>query len=265
MTRQLDAPRLGAALAGTPWQVELVAQTGSTNTDLRAAALRGDAGPGHLLLAEHQHDGRGRSGRRWECAPGTGLTFSVLVDPAPVALARWGWLPLLAGLALADAGRHSSGVALRVKWPNDVLADDGAKIAGILCERVDTARGPLAIIGIGVNVSAAADQLPVATAGSFATAGAPGVDRVALLVAIARRLEARLATWRAAGGDAAAAGLADAYAAASATLGTEVSVELPGGSRVSGIAVRIDDSGALVLHTVDGERTVAAGDVTEAG
>jgi BirA family biotin operon repressor/biotin-[acetyl-CoA-carboxylase] ligase len=258
----LDASALSAALLSTAWHVDVVVETESTNTDLRNAASEATAQPGHVLVAEHQRAGRGRLGRRWESAPGTGLTFSALVAPTEAPLDRWGWLPLLTGLAVAEAVEATAGVPLKVKWPNDVLSAGGLKIAGVLCERVDTAAGPLAVVGIGLNVTAGPDQLPVPTAGSLAMLGATTTDRPALLAAILDRLAARLAEWLAQGGDAAAAGLLDAYAARSATLGQQIVVAAPGGQQIAGEATHVDLSGALVLRTVDGTSTVAAGDVT---
>jgi BirA family biotin operon repressor/biotin-[acetyl-CoA-carboxylase] ligase len=263
VTGPLDEGKLVGALSGGSWRARVVAQTGSTNADLRAAAQCGEATAGQVLVAEYQSAGRGRLGRRWESAPGLGLTFSLLVDPAPVPPESWGWLPLLTGLAVAEAGRATAGVPLRVKWPNDVLADDGRKVAGILCERVEAPAGPLSIVGIGVNVGAGADQLPVPTAASLADLGAPNVDRIELLAAILTGFELRLRAWRAHRGDAGAAGLAHSYLAACSTLGGYVSITLPGGGRLSGKALRIDAAGALVVDTVDGERTVTAGDVAE--
>jgi BirA family biotin operon repressor/biotin-[acetyl-CoA-carboxylase] ligase len=92
-------------------------------------------------------------------------------------------------------------------------------------------------------------------------AGATTTHRPALLAAILERLADRLDGWLAHAGDAAAAGLMDAYAATSATLGRDVVVAAPGGEEIAGTAVNIDPTGALVLRTVDGERTVSAGDV----
>lgn len=248
------------------------AETGSTNADLRAAVTAGEAKPGHVVIAEFQRAGRGRLDRKWESPAGAGLLFSVLVDPGAVPVERWGWLPLLSGMAIAEAGRAVAGVELRVKWPNDVLSLDGRKVAGVLCERVDVAahgraegsradaRG-MAIVGIGLNVSTDAEHLPVPHAGSLAMAGAGRIDRPTLLAAVLERLDARLDAWRASDGDAATAGLADLYLAVSATLGRDVMVDLPGGEVLAGHALRVDSAGALVLRTVDGERRIAAGDL----
>src|SRR5436190_8723039 len=132
----LVAARLNGALSLQPglWrEVRVVGETGSTNADLLAEARSG-AGEGLVLVAEEQTAGRGRMGRRWISAPRSALTFSVLLRPAGVPAALLGWLPLLAGVAIASALRETAGVDASLKWPNDVIAG-GAKLAGILAER----------------------------------------------------------------------------------------------------------------------------------
>src|ERR671937_1040983 len=81
--------------------VEVAGRTGSTNADLLARALRGEP-EGVVLAAEEQTAGRGRMGRTWVAPPRAALTFSMLLRPA-VPPARRGWLPLLAGVAVAEA------------------------------------------------------------------------------------------------------------------------------------------------------------------
>jgi BirA family biotin operon repressor/biotin-[acetyl-CoA-carboxylase] ligase len=261
----LDEASLRAALPPGPWQLTLLAGTGSTNADVRAAAAAG-ARPGSLVVAEHQSAGRGRLDRTWTSPPGAGLTFSVLVRPEGTPAARWGWLPLLTGLAVAEAAR-GAGVDARVKWPNDVLAPDpgdGAwrKLAGILVERVDTPDGPAAVVGIGLNVTTAPADLPVPTATSLALAGATDLDRPRLLGAVLGALARWFEAWHAAGGDAEACGLAAAYRAASATIGQEVAVALGADPPTTGVATGIDADGSLQLRTATGPRSVAAGDVS---
>src|SRR5215468_10429170 len=111
--------------------VEVVGRTGSTNADLLARALRGEP-EGVVLAAEEQTAGRGRMGRTWVAPPYAALTFSLLTRPG-VPPARRGWLPLLAGVAVATAVTELTGVEARLKWPNDVLVGE-AKLAGILAE-----------------------------------------------------------------------------------------------------------------------------------
>ena len=170
----LDARALRRALQvgqpGSWWRdLTVVGSTGSTNADLAAAARTGEAGqPGGaaVLVAEHQLTGRGRLNRSWQAPFRSALTVSVLVHPqAPMA--RWPWLPLLSGVAVAEAVRRAAGVDATLKWPNDVLVED-RKLAGVLVERVETPVGPAAVLGIGLNVSATRAELPVVAATSLA-------------------------------------------------------------------------------------------------
>src|SRR5216683_4439189 len=122
----LDAAALNSSAVrpGGLWRaVQVTARTGSTNADLLERARDG-ASEGLVLAAEEQTSGRGRMGRAWVSPPGTALTFSVLLRPAGVPPARRGWLPLLAGVAVATAVRAVSGVGARLKWPNDVLVGE---------------------------------------------------------------------------------------------------------------------------------------------
>lgn len=249
--------RLRDRLAPSWGPVALVEQTGSTNADLAAAGRAGTAAAGSVLVTELQVAGRGRQDRGWHAPSGQALTFSVLVEPG-VPAARWGWLPLLAGVALVDAVRAVADVPVRLKWPNDLLAPDGHKLAGILVERVDAA---LAVVGIGINVRQSAAELPVATATSLALVTGQPVDRGDLLVAVLAELAGRLGEWQVAGD--LGAGLRSAYVDRSATVGTDVRVHLPGDRVLDGTAVEVDVEGRLVVRPSAGgdDRAVAAGDV----
>ncbi|WP_435600713.1 biotin--[acetyl-CoA-carboxylase] ligase [Streptomyces sp. C10-9-1] len=254
--------RRGILVPGGLWtSLEVVASTGSTNADLveRAASLE----EGAVLVAEEQTAGRGRLDRSWTAPARSGLFVSVLLRPgAGVPVERWGWLPLLAGVAAATGLARSAGTDMSLKWPNDLLVTvDGEerKAGGILAER---AGGDAVVLGIGVNVTLRADELPVPGAGSLALADAVSTDRDPLLRSVLRALEEWYARWRAAGGDPAASGLQEAYAAGCATLGRTVRAELPGGRELTGEAVALDADGRLVVSGADGERTpVGAGDV----
>lgn len=208
--------------------------------------------PGTLVVADHQTAGRGRLDRHWETPPGTALTFSAVVDPR-LADEDWPLLPLATALAVAEGLRRAARVDPQVKWPNDLLLDDG-KVAGILLERVPGPPGsprPLAVIGIGINVGMTREQLPVPTATSLAIAGA-AVDRTTVLGEVARALATTL--------DELAAdprAVLARYRAACSTVGRQVEVHLPDGTVLAGHADDVDGRGRLV---VDG-RAVGAGDV----
>jgi BirA family biotin operon repressor/biotin-[acetyl-CoA-carboxylase] ligase len=249
----LDLDQLRAA-AGSRWvRIEVVDETESTNADLLADSAAPDRS---VLVAEHQVAGRGRFDRVWTSPPRAGLTFSMLLRPA-VPMPHWGWLPLLAGVALHEAVDEVTGLRTALKWPNDLLAPDGRKLAGILAQT----SGEAVVLGIGLNVDATDTELPVGTATSLAGAGGRDLDRTALLAAILNRLDARRTEWVNSGGDAVASGLRAAYERSCATLGRAVRVGLGTAGSIAGEAIAIDGTGRLVLRTPAGERTVGAGDV----
>jgi BirA family biotin operon repressor/biotin-[acetyl-CoA-carboxylase] ligase len=266
----LDRPPLNAAALrralvrdGGLWSdFQVVARTGSTNSDLVALATEGKAEEGAVLVAEEQDAGRGRLDRQWTAPARSGLFFSVLLKPAEVPVERWGWLPLLTGVAVATGLSRAAGVDTALKWPNDLLVmvgDEERKAGGILAER---AGSDAVVVGIGINVTLRADELPVPGAGSLALAGAATTDRDTILRAVLRSLEQWYEKWRGAAGDPDASGLQETYAAGCATLGLVVRAELPGGQSVTGEAVAVDGDGRLVLATEEGvQRPVGAGDI----
>jgi BirA family transcriptional regulator, biotin operon repressor / biotin---[acetyl-CoA-carboxylase] ligase len=178
--------------------------------------------------------------------------MSVLVRPE-VDPARWGWIPLLTGVALVDALRTVE-VSARVKWPNDVLVGD-RKLAGILCEVVPTAQGGAVVAGWGINVDQSAAELPSGTATSLRLESGP-VDRAALLLAVLDSWATWYHRWEAEDGQ-----LLPAYTRYSATIGRQVEVQLPDGSCLRGSADRVDDRGSLVVVDRGREHAVAAADV----
>jgi BirA family biotin operon repressor/biotin-[acetyl-CoA-carboxylase] ligase len=288
----LDEARLNGALGSPPglWrEVRVVEETGSTNADLLAKARSG-AGEGLVLVAEAQTSGRGRMGRRWISPPRRSLTFSVLLRPA-VPAGLLGWMPLLAGVAVASALQQAAGVDARLKWPNDVLVD-GAKIAGILAERWTNA----VVIGTGINVLQHRGELPMPTATSLLVAqgagpagaagpseargagpgeaweagraGAPGPGagadmRERLLTAVLDELARWYNAWldQPRPGDADGCGLRAEYLRRSGTVGAAVTVMLPGGQNLTGMAAGLDAAGRLEVRTPAGLVQVSAGDV----
>ncbi|HEX6451024.1 MAG TPA: biotin--[acetyl-CoA-carboxylase] ligase [Trebonia sp.] len=275
----LDAGALRAELGGDLWtSVTVVPSTGSTNADLLAAG-----GPeGQVLVTEEQTAGRGRMGRSWVSQPGAALTFSVLLRPDSIPVERRGWLTLLAGVAVAQSVRAVSDLPATLKWPNDVLMNDG-KLAGILAEQ---AADGAVVIGIGINVSTTANALPVGPGGLRGTSiaierareaggGRPGapsepsggpvggtVSRQRLLAEILRQLERHYVVFRD-NPDPEATGLLGEYRELCVTLGQQVRAEVPGGRVVTGEATGVDAVGRLLI-TPPGAGApvpVSAGDV----
>jgi BirA family transcriptional regulator, biotin operon repressor / biotin---[acetyl-CoA-carboxylase] ligase len=239
------------------FRIRRVDQTGSTNADVLAAAAAGED-EGLVVVARTQTAGRGRQGRAWVSPPGGGLWFTVLMRPGQkVPAARFGWLPLLGGLALAEAVREVAKVDAGLKWPNDLLIGE-AKCAGILAEATGTG---IVALGIGLNTGLDEHQLPPTPTGLRATslrlAGASRVDNDELLDAILDRLSAWYAEWRIHNGDAEASGLRRAYQERCLTIGKPVRAILPGGAEISGRATTVDIEGRLMV----GGQVVAAGDV----
>ena len=208
--------------AGRFADVRWFAELDSTNR-LAGDLARAGAPDGVVVGADHQTAGRGRRGRTWESRPGASLLVSVILRPAPALVT------LAAGVAAAEACEAGAGVALGLKWPNDLLTD-GAKLGGILSELV----GDAAVVGLGLNLA-------------WAPAGAArlgsGVDRAALLHAYLAGLDS-------------AGDVLDRYRARCTTLGRRVRVELPG-SAVEGVATDVDEDGRLLVEG----HAIAAGDV----
>ncbi|SDG09033.1 biotin--[acetyl-CoA-carboxylase] ligase [Klenkia brasiliensis] len=251
----LDAVALLTALrrGGGLWRsVEVVEEVGSTNAVLAARAADGEA-EGLVLVAEHQVAGRGRLDRTWTSPPRAGMTVSVLLRP-DVPLARRGWLSMLTGVALAES--LSGTVRTSLKWPNDLLAPDGRKLAGILAEVADGA----VVVGVGLNVSTTADELP-ATGTSLTLVADRPVDRAPVLLAYLRAFEERYRRWVEHAGDPVSSGLATDYLAWCSTVGADVTVTLPDGSTLDGVAEAVDWDGRLVVRTAGGRYELAAGDV----
>src|SRR5690349_5422689 len=192
-------------------RLDVRAETGSTNAEALEAARSGEP-EGLVVVAEQQFAGRGRRDRQWVSPPRAGLTLSVLLRPgaadaergwAPAPQRTWGWLPLLAGVALRETVQRLAEVDAGLKWPNDLLlhtAQGEAKAAGILAE----ATGDAVVIGIGLNVTTRADELPATTglpATSLRVAGAEAIDREPLLRALLRGVARWYEGWRETGGD----------------------------------------------------------------
>ena len=238
-------------------RLDVVETTGSTNTDLLARHSAGEDIDGAVLIAEHQSAGRGRNGRAWSTPPRSQIALSVGIAARDVPTTAWGWVPLLAGVAVVDAVRATTGVDANLKWPNDVLVGEG-KLAGILAEVA--APDPVIVVGLGLNVTLTAEEAPDPRATSLLMLGSTMLDRSALLGAVLAELTVRIDRWRSAGGPDAT--LVADYRRRSVTLGTRVRALLPGDREIIGVATDLDESGQLSIDTGAQTVTVSAGDIT---
>ncbi|MGK9148893.1 biotin--[acetyl-CoA-carboxylase] ligase [Plantibacter flavus] len=261
----MDLPLTASLVA----RLEILPHAGSTNDELSRRAVDdadGTTWPDRsVVVTDDQRNGRGRLGRVWTVPAGASLAVSILLRPVtssgqPLALAAYGWLPLLAGAALCTALR-GLGVDAGVKWPNDVLIG-GRKVSGILSELLPSADG--AIVGTGINLRQTAEELPTDRSTSLALAGLADPDADRILSAYLRAFTTLYDAYLAADGDAESSGLRSAVIDACVTLDTSVRVELPGGGTLTGTAESIDADGRLVVRPADGGApvAVAAGDVT---
>ncbi len=241
--------------------VHLFESVGSTNDKARALADSG-APHGTLVLAEEQTAGRGRGGRAWASPPGLGVWMSMVTRPA--SLPAPGLLPILVGLAAAEAlDPFVRPAVTQVKWPND-LQLAGRKVAGILCEGSwDGARPGAVVVGIGLNVLHAPGDFPDEvreTATSLRIVAGWGPPRAEVAGAVASAVARALARPP----SQLTGALLDALRRRDALEGRPVRVT--GAMETAGTALGVSPAGALLLRDGDGVlRTVTSGTVRIAG
>ena len=241
-------------------------EIGSTNAEIArlVAAEPADAWP-HLsvVATDNQTAGKGRLGRVWTAPAGGSLAASVLVRPGRGRAfdpEGYGWLPLIAGAAMAQALADlvESPARVELKWPNDVQIN-GLKVCGILTELLPDGS---VIIGSGVNLALSQDQLPTPTSTSLSLVGA-NVSADELLCAYLAELAPLLDELAQTGGVAAGTSIPGFVSRRCNSIGQSVRVELPSGQSPVGTAVGLDGRGCLLVETTTGEcLVVAAGDVT---
>lgn len=253
-----DAQRIRTLLEpGTPFtRVEVVASTGSTNADLSRRAHAGEA-EGAALIATEQTAGRGRLDRQWVSPRGSSISLSMLLKPRP-EFQQWGWLSLLAGMAVSSALAELAPEPARVtlKWPNDVLIG-GRKVCGILSERIEQPDGARAVVGLGINVTLAEHELPVPTATSLLLEGI-ATDQSRVVAGVLNHFARYYAAWQLSGT------LRDEYEARCSSIGAALRVVVDGERTVEGTGRGVDAFGRLQVATPEGVQTFAVGDVIHA-
>ncbi|TSI18658.1 biotin--[acetyl-CoA-carboxylase] ligase [Brevibacterium aurantiacum] len=209
---------------------------------------------------DHQNAGHGRLGRTWTVPPRRSLTFSILLAPGGV-FDSWGWIPLIAGEAVR-AAIAEVGVPAVLKWPNDVLTQDGKKLCGILARVEPLPTGPRIVLGMGINTRLQPDDLPRESASSIAIEKDGDGSEVAhedLLISI---LSTLIPAYRELveydDDDFSRSTVGEEVRANMVTLGTRVRVERPDGSNLYGRATGLDAGGDLII---DDDICVSAGDV----
>jgi BirA family biotin operon repressor/biotin-[acetyl-CoA-carboxylase] ligase len=260
---QLDA--LDRELAGTPFagRVRYFASIDSTNTLAMGEADEGQES-GTVYLADEQTAGRGRGAHSWHSAPGSGLYVSILLRPR-LAPADILWVSLAAGLAVQQAIREVTALAVDLRWPNDLLLS-GRKVGGILTElNAEVTRVRHAVIGIGLNVHQPAFPPELASlATSLTIETGQEWSRQDLLVALLRNVDREISRLTTENLDTVTAEIRERLTAGSSWIkGKQVVVTES--DTFAGITDGLDSRGFLRVRTGDGVRTVLSGGVREGG
>lgn len=246
----LDVARVSQALAeyAPAFVVHIEEGVDSTNSRLMARAQAG-APEGTVVAVEYQLAGRGRRGRPWVAQLGGNLTFSVLWR-FDGGLQAMNGLSLAVGLAVARAVKRSTVQPVGLKWPNDILVER-RKLAGILIEaQGDMNEAAFAVVGVGLNVRLSpAQRLAIDQPVVDLVEIGASLDRNALLADCLREMHRAVAQFRTGG----FAALRAAWAALDTYAGCAVCVHLADGQQFPGVAAGVDDSGAFLLRTPQGE------------
>lgn len=262
----LDAHALRAALPPSTQKriarLEVFTELDSTNRYLLESAAP-HPGEADICIAEYQRAGRGRRGRRWDTPLGAGLCLSAAwqFDGSPAGLPA---LALAVGVVVRRALGDVAGVAIGLKWPNDLVFDE-RKLGGILLELDAESHGRCRVVaGIGINVAlppssfAALSDWPRGAIDLATAARRPPPSRAAL----AARLIAGLIDLFAGYASSGFAPFRAEWMRADCLAGRSVTLDDASG-RVTGIAAGIETDGALVIETDDGSRRrVVSGDVS---
>jgi len=256
-----DLIRAGLGAAREELHVEILDHAASSNALLLQRATKG-AASGTVLAVEWQSAGRGRLGRTWHAGLGDALTFSLLWR-FESGLAKLAGLSLAVGVAMMRALEELGVRGAGLKWPNDVLLNDG-KLAGILLEAQGDMLGPsVVVIGIGVNLAVpeALRERIDQSVSDLASLDLPAPERNHVLAVLLKQLVAVLHVFAGRG----FASLHAEWERYHLFQQRPVKLSLPDGSQVSGTVLGVTDEGALCLVTGQGERIFNAGEVSLRG
>jgi len=240
----------------------LFQEVDSTSEEAARLAVRG-ASEGTVVIAHAQRRGRGRMGRQWASPPGLGVYLSVILRP-PIPAQQAPVLTLLGAVATAEAIDRATGLATGIKWPNDLIVR-GRKVGGVLGEAaVEGASVQHVILGIGLNV----DQTEADFEGRLQTAATSlriesgrAIDRIAMIRSLCESLDSWYERFLSDG----IVPVLERVRERCLTLGCQI-VGRSGDEELRGLAVGIDDTGALVIRDAHAQlRRLVAGDVTLTG
>jgi len=253
--KRLTTRRLGRSL-------HLFEELASTNATAFTLAGSG-ATHGTAVLAEAQTAGKGRLGRHWISPPHFNIYGSLILNHPNISR-HVSWIPLVTGLALAEATQRSCGIELSLKWPNDLLYVD-KKIGGILCESSSHgSRIWTCVVGFGINVNCRETDFPEeirSLAISCYQITRQDHNRNSLIADMFNQLE----SWYDCVEAEQFEHVRKSYAASCATLGKEVEISCVGGETIRGTAIDIGNDGTLLVSAVQKGKAhtleIRAGDV----
>lgn len=229
-------------------------ETDSTNNEAKRS---GDVPDGTLFIAEIQNGGRGRLGREWLSAKDDGIWMSLVLRPdiRPEDVSE---ITLVAGLAVC---RVLSGFGAEIKWPNDIVIG-GKKICGILTElSAEIGRVNGVVTGIGINVNTKSFPVKLRKkATSLYLQTEQMYSRAEIVRLILEEFEALYTDFLENG----LQNIKSEYNERCANVG-KISRAICGDDTVIGTAKGINDRGALLLETEDGELEISSGEVSVRG
>jgi len=242
----LSPEKLGALLPSKILNQSLFVFDELPSTNTFALELARNPTPqGTVILADRQTAGRGRLQRTWFSPPGSNI-YGSLIFSSNSHVQDLGWIPLMAGTAIAQAIEDTSEISISLKWPNDILINE-QKVGGILCEsfKRDSIETSV-VIGFGINVNLSESEFPKdleQTATSLQIHSQKPLDRHQLFKSIIQSLEQAWEALNTQGPPACQL----AYSARCRTLGKQILVQFPDGSTLEGMAQFIGEQGQLQM------------------
>ena len=248
----LNQEQIISLLGDSYWRVCLFESIPSTQIQLvkQVQLLKEEKLPaGTVLIADHQSAGRGRLTRTFETPPQVAVLLSTVLYPIRNS-ADLGWIPLIVGVAAANAISKYCGCAPSLKWPNDLLIGD-LKVGGIIAEQVDDC----VVIGIGINVLQNNNELPVPTATSLFLECAKDEmkAREELIAYLLQEIRIEFDAWN---NDKDNVEIFKKYSKLSATIGSRIKLEFQNGESKESTAIGIAENGGLLISS--GETIVSA-------
>ncbi len=248
MNNNFDINKIRRKIKG---EVFFFETTPSTNLE---AKLLENVPSKSVFLAEEQTKGRGRLGRSWDSAKGSGIYMTIYLEPEIQSddIAK---LTLLAGLAVARVIKKST-----IKWPNDIILKS-KKVSGILCELVTKPDKNAVLVGIGINANNKEFSLDLKDkATSLFLETGKKQDRTKLVIDVVKEFFKLYDKFLKKG----ISVFMKEYRKKCSTLGKNVIVE-ENGTKTKAMAVDVTDAGELLILVNGEEKKISFGEVSVRG